>query len=168
VRSYTSFLNKDNIPISSSATTKNAINSNTLYKSLNSNNLGFNSSNLMYNKPLLSPTKENISKILNPDLKSNLDQKFQRTNLGNSNYDNIKTHFSSSVLDLGNKTTSYNPISSQNKENIEPSTIPLKTTTSGLNSSLNFNNHLTATKNISTSSQPSKTTTSVPLKSNYF
>jgi len=122
----------------------------------------------MFNKPLLSPTKENITKILNPKLKSNLG--LQRNILENSNFDNIKTHLPTSNLDIGNKTSTYNPISSQNKENIEYSTIPIKTTTTttaGTHSPLDFN-RLSISNNISSSNQPPKSTTSIPLKSNYF
>ncbi|OUM69713.1 hypothetical protein PIROE2DRAFT_2351, partial [Piromyces sp. E2] len=167
LRSHTSFLNKDNIPLSSSATTKNTIKASSLYRSSNTNGLGFNSSNLMYNKPLLSPTKENITKILNPNLKSNLN--IQRNILENSNFDNVKSHLPSSTLDLGNKTSTYNPISSQNKENIEYSTIPIKTTTTTTGTHSPFDlNRLSLSNNISSSNQQPKSTTTVPLKSNYF
>jgi len=116
----------------------------------------------MYTKPLLSPNKENIAKILNPKLKtSNLNLNIQRNILDNSNYDNIKSHLPTTGLDLGgSKISSYNPISSQNKENIDHSTIPSKSST---NPSLDFNR-----LSISINPSTKETTTSIPLKSNYF
>lgn len=122
--------------------------------------MGFNSSNLMYTKPLLSPNKENITKILNPKLKSNI----QRNILDNSNYDNIKNHLPTSSVELGSKST-FNTISSQNKENIDNSTIPSKITT---NIPIDFN-RISISTTIPTSHNVNQTkSTSIPLKSNYF
>eukprot|EP00833_Pecoramyces_ruminatium_P013331 jgi/Orpsp1_1/1187363/evm.model.d7180000057184.1 len=160
LRSHTSFINKDNIPQATSTTTKNSIKSSSLYRSSNINNMGFNSSNLMYTKPLLSPNKENITKILNPKLKSNI----QRNILDNSNYDNIKNHLPTSSVELGSKST-FNTISSQNKENIDNSTIPSKITT---NIPIDFN-RISISTTIPTSHNVNQTkSTSIPLKSNYF
>jgi DNA repair exonuclease SbcCD ATPase subunit len=163
LRSHTSILNKDNIPTTSSATTKNSYKASSLYGSSNlNNNIGLNSSNLMYNKPLHGLNKENITKILNPKLKSNTT--IPRSILENSNYENIKSHLPSTLLELSTKSP-YDRITNQNRESNDNSTIPSKIT---INKPLDYNRFTITTSIPSSHNTTQAKATSIPLKSNYF
>jgi len=117
----------------------------------------------MHNKPLLSPNKENISKILNPKLK--LNSTIPRNVLENSNYDNLKKHIPSYSLDIDTKTATFNSHSNPKKESIDNSTIPTKITT---NIPLDFNRYTISTTIPSSHNTNQTKPNSIPLKSNYF
>jgi len=116
----------------------------------------------MYNKPLHGLNKENITKILNPKLKSNTT--IPRSILENSNYENIKSHLPSTLLELSTKSP-YDRITNQNRESNDNSTIPSKIT---INKPLDYNRFTITTSIPSSHNTTQAKATSIPLKSNYF